>query len=52
MQQSRAAGLSYQAIADELNAAGIPSTLGGRWLSNAVRRILLRHAPKNVRRIA
>jgi DNA invertase Pin-like site-specific DNA recombinase len=52
MQQFRAAGLSYQAIADELNAAGVLSTLGGRWLSNAVRRILLRHEPKKVRRIA
>jgi site-specific DNA recombinase len=52
MQQYRHAGLSYQAIADELNAAGVPSTLGGRWLANAVRRILLRSVPKNVRRIA
>ncbi len=38
MQQYRANGLSYQAIADALNASGVPSTLGGRWLSNAVRR--------------
>lgn len=52
MQQYRAAGLSYHAIADALDAAGIPSTLGGCWLANAVRRILLRHAPKKVRRIA
>jgi site-specific DNA recombinase len=52
MQQYRRAGLSYQAIAGELNAAGVPSTLGGRWLANAVRRILLRSAPKKVRRIA
>jgi hypothetical protein len=52
MQQYRANGLSYQSIADALNAAGVPSTLGGRWLSNAVRRILLRHAPKKVGRIA
>jgi hypothetical protein len=52
MQQYRSAGLSYQAIADALNAAGVPSTLGGRWLANAVRRILLRSEPKKVRRIA
>jgi DNA invertase Pin-like site-specific DNA recombinase len=52
MQQHRAAGRSYAAIAHELNAAGIPSTLGGQWLANAVRRILLRQEPKNARRIA
>jgi DNA invertase Pin-like site-specific DNA recombinase len=52
MQQHRTAGLSYQAIADALNAAGVPSTLGGRWLANAVRRILVRHEPKKARRIA
>jgi DNA invertase Pin-like site-specific DNA recombinase len=52
MRQHRAAGLSYQAIARALNAAGIPSTLGGQWFANAVRRILLRAAPKNARRIA
>lgn len=52
MQQYRSAGLSYQAIADALNAVGVPSTLGGRWLANAVRRILLRHEPKKARRIA
>jgi site-specific DNA recombinase len=52
MQQHRAAGLSYAAVAEQLNAAGVPSTLGGRWLANAVRRILLRHEPKKARRIA
>lgn len=52
MQRHRAAGLSYHAIAHELNAAGIPSTLGGQWLANAVRRILLRQEPKKARRIA
>jgi site-specific DNA recombinase len=52
MQQHRSAGLSYQAVAEALNAAGVPSTLGGRWLANAVRRILLRHEPKKTRRIA
>jgi DNA invertase Pin-like site-specific DNA recombinase len=52
MQQHRAAGLSYAAIAHELNSAGIPSTLGGQWLANAVRRILLRQEPKKARRIA
>jgi site-specific DNA recombinase len=52
MQQHRTAGLSYQAIADALNTAGVPSTLGGRWLANAVRRILLRNEPRKARRIA
>jgi site-specific DNA recombinase len=52
MQEHRAAGLSYHAIAHELNAAGIPSTLGGQWMANTVRRILLRQEPKNARRIA
>jgi site-specific DNA recombinase len=52
MQQYRQAGMSYQGIADALNTAGVPSTLGGRWLANAVRRILLRHVPKKARRIA
>lgn len=52
MQDYRQGGLSYQAIAAQLNAADIPSTLGGQWLANTVRRILLRHAPKKGRRIA
>jgi site-specific DNA recombinase len=52
MQQYRSAGLSYQAVAEQLNAAGVPSTLGGRWLANAVRCILVRHEPKKARRIA
>jgi site-specific DNA recombinase len=52
MQQYRANGLSYQAIAEELNAAGVPSTLGGQWFANAVRRILLRATPKKERRVA
>lgn len=52
MQQYRTAGLSYAAIAEQLNAAGVSSTLGGRWLANAVRRILLRDELNKARRIA
>jgi len=52
MRQRRAAGQSYEAIATQLNAAGIPATLGGRWFANAVRKILLRTTPAAERRIA
>jgi site-specific DNA recombinase len=48
----RAAGLSYRAIAAELNAAGITPRLGARWYPNVVRRIWLRTTPARVRRIA
>jgi DNA invertase Pin-like site-specific DNA recombinase len=34
MRQLRAAGQSYDAIAIQLNAAGISATLGGRWFAN------------------
>jgi site-specific DNA recombinase len=51
-QSARARGCSYETIAEECNAAGIPLTLSGRWYANAVRRILLRSQPKRERRIA
>lgn len=38
----RAQGVSYDAIATQLNAEVIPSTVpGGRWFANTVRRVLL-----------
>jgi site-specific DNA recombinase len=49
MQQERARGSSYEDIAERLNAAGIPTTRGGRWQGNTVRRILLRAAPAQER---
>jgi site-specific DNA recombinase len=52
MQELRAAGHSYEAIATQLNAEGIPATLGGRWFANSVRKILLRTTPTQIRRIA
>lgn len=51
MQTARAHRRSYAAIAEDLNTAGIPATLGGRWHANAVRRILLRTSPTRARRI-
>jgi DNA invertase Pin-like site-specific DNA recombinase len=52
MQAERAAGRSYDTIADLLNAAGTPTTRGGRWQGNTVRRILLRTTPRAERRVA
>jgi site-specific DNA recombinase len=52
MQAERATGRSYDAIAELLNAAGTPTTRGGRWQGNTVRRILLRTAPWKERRVA
>jgi site-specific DNA recombinase len=53
MQAERRAGHSCEAIAEGLNAAGIPTaTLGERWLGNTVRRILLRTSPTQTRRVA
>jgi hypothetical protein len=53
MQAERPAGRSYEAIAEGLDAAGAPTArLGGRWLGNTVRRILLRTLPTQTRRVA
>jgi DNA invertase Pin-like site-specific DNA recombinase len=52
MQAERLAGCSYEGIAERLNAAGTPTTQGGRWQGNTVRRILLRTAPRTERRVA
>jgi site-specific DNA recombinase len=42
MYNLRSDGLSYQAIADTLNAAGIPAKRGGKWYNNTVRRTIVR----------
>jgi site-specific DNA recombinase len=52
MQTARAAGKSYEVIADQLNADGIPSARGGRWQGNTVRGILRRATPCRQRRVA
>jgi DNA invertase Pin-like site-specific DNA recombinase len=53
MQAERRAGRSYEAAGAGLKAAGAPTaTLGGRWLGNTVRRILLRTLPTQTRRVA
>jgi DNA invertase Pin-like site-specific DNA recombinase len=38
MQAERLAGCSYEGIAERLSAAGTPTTRGGRWQGNMVRR--------------
>jgi len=40
----RAAGATYQAIADDLTAAGIPTKRGGRWYPATVRNVAKRAA--------
>jgi hypothetical protein len=52
MHAPRAAGHSYQGIADELNGSGIRPLLGAQWCPNVVRRMVLRTAPTRARRIA
>ena len=44
MQQLRSEGRSFQKIADELNARGIPTKEGGKWLHCSVAGILNRAA--------
>jgi site-specific DNA recombinase len=41
MAEDAAAGKGLLTIARELNAAGIPASLGGQWTDNAVRRVLM-----------
>ena len=44
---ARAAGRTLQAIADDLNAEGVPTPAGGRaWTNTTVRRVVLRHEQK------
>jgi DNA invertase Pin-like site-specific DNA recombinase len=46
MQAERQEGRSYAAIAAALNAAGVPTSVSGRWQGNTVRRILRRTTPR------
>jgi site-specific DNA recombinase len=43
MYNLRSEGLSYQAIADTLNADGIRAKRGGKWYNNTVRRTIVRN---------
>lgn len=52
MQRLQAQGDSYHAIADALTASATPTTRGGQWRANTVRRMLLRQAPQQDRRVA
>jgi site-specific DNA recombinase len=52
MHQLRAAGSSYEAIAQHLNQAGIPTVLGGKWLAMVVWGIVRRIQPTRQRRTA
>jgi site-specific DNA recombinase len=45
MHALRAAGATYQAIAEDLTAAGIPTVRGGRWQAATVLGILRRYPP-------
>ena len=52
MHQLRTAGYSYEAIAQHLNQAGIPTALGGPWQAMVVWGIVRRTQPKHGRKIA
>jgi site-specific DNA recombinase len=52
MHELRAAGCSYQGIAEALNTAGIRPLLGVQWYPNVVRRMVLLTAATRARRIA
>jgi site-specific DNA recombinase len=48
----RAAGQTYQEIADELTAAGVPTVRGGVWAPATIRGILRRHPLPAQREVA
>jgi site-specific DNA recombinase len=52
MHQLRTAGSSYEAIAQHLNQAGIPTALGGKWQAMVVWGIVRRTQPTRQRRTA
>jgi site-specific DNA recombinase len=52
MHQLRTDGLSYEAIAQHLNQAGIPTALGRPWQAMVVWGIVRRTQPKHGRKIA
>jgi hypothetical protein len=52
MHQLRAAGYSYETIAQHLNQARVPTALGGLWYAMVVWGIVRRTQPRRERRIA
>jgi hypothetical protein len=52
MHRLRTAGSSYEAIAQHLNQAGIPTALGRPWQAMVVWGIVRRIQPKHGRKIA
>jgi recombinase len=52
MHQLRAAGYSYERIAQHLNVVGVPTALGRPWQAMTVWGIVRRTRPKHQRRIA
>ncbi len=52
MHQLRTAGYSYEAIAQYLNQAGVPTALGGPWQAMVVWGIVRRTQPTHGRKIA
>jgi hypothetical protein len=40
MQELRASGLTYRAVADKMNSEGLPTRSRGRWHPQTVQRIL------------
>jgi site-specific DNA recombinase len=52
MHRLRAAGSSYERIAQHLNETGIPTAMGGQWQTMVVWEIIQRTQPKHGRKIA
>jgi DNA invertase Pin-like site-specific DNA recombinase len=52
MHRLRAAGSSYERIAQHLNEIGIPTAMGGQWQAMVVWEIIQRTQPKRGRKIA
>jgi hypothetical protein len=50
MHQWRTAGYGYEAIAQHLNHAGVPTAMGGNWQAMVVWGIMRRTQPKAARR--
>ena len=41
MLELKDSGMTYQAIADQLNLEGITATRGGQWFASSVRRVVV-----------
>jgi hypothetical protein len=52
MHRLRAAGSSYERMAQHLNETGIPPAMGAQWQAMAGREIIQRTQPKQRRKIA